>query len=268
MQMQGQSFFNASGDSNAYTGAISFPCETYYITQVGGTTLTTTGGVYASETVWNWGIERGQKYNHSGSAVQCTFYPIPSWQTNVSMASNQGSTTRRNVPDVAMTADNVYVRANGMDYNAGGTSCASPLWAGFAALANQQAASAGKSPIGFINPAVDAIGTSAGYTNAFHDITTGNNTWSNSLTKFFAVTGYDLCTGWGTPAGQRLINALASPDPLQITPPTGFSAVGAPGGPFNPTSQIFTLTNIGTNILKWALSNTSLWLTASSTSGT
>lgn len=28
---------------------------------------------------------------------------------------------------------------------------------------------------------------------------------------FFAVAGYDLCTGWGTPAGTNLINALAAP---------------------------------------------------------
>ena len=43
MAAQGQSFFNASGDSDAYTGLINFPGDTNYITQVGGTTLTTIG---------------------------------------------------------------------------------------------------------------------------------------------------------------------------------------------------------------------------------
>jgi len=61
MAAQGQSFFNASGDDDAYTGLIPFPGDTPYITQVGGTTLTTTGpgGAWQSETVWNWGTGIG-----------------------------------------------------------------------------------------------------------------------------------------------------------------------------------------------------------------
>jgi subtilase family serine protease len=191
MAAQGQSFFNASGDDDAWTGLIPFPGDTPYITQVGGTTLTTSGpgGSWSSETVWNWGGGIG-----SGGGIS-TQYPIPAWQTNISMTANQGSTTKRNTPDVALTADTVYVRADGRNYSVGGTSCAAPLWAGFAALVNQQATAASRPAIGFINPAVDAIGTGANYTSVFHDITTGNNTWSGSPTKFYAVGGYDLCTG-------------------------------------------------------------------------
>ena len=87
------------------------------------------------------------------------------------------------------------------------------------ALVNQQAAANGDAPAGFINPAVYAIGNSANFTNCFHDVTTRSNTWSKSLTKFRAVTGYDLCTGWGTPNGTNLINALApqATGPAQIT---------------------------------------------------
>ena len=265
MAAQGQSFFNASGDDDAYTGLISFAGDSPYITQVGGTTLTTTGprGAWVSETVWNWGDGIG-----SGGGIS-TQYPIPSWQTNISMTANKGSTTMRNTPDVAFIADQVYVRADGIDYNVGGTSCAAPLWAGFAALVNQQAAASGQPAIGFINPAVDAIGSSANYTTAFHDITSGNNTRSGSPNKFYAVAGYDLCTGWGTPAGQNLINALANPEPLLITPTVGFTAIGGVGGPFFPvTSQNYALTNGGTNALTWTLSNTSVWLSASSSGGT
>ena len=271
MAAQGQSFFNASGDSDAYTGLISFPGDTPYVTQVGGTTLTTSGpdGAWLSETVWNWGNEFGPQFNGIGSSGGVsTQYPIPSWQTNISMAANQGSTIRRNTPDVAMAADNIYVRADGADYSVGGTSCAAPLWAGFAALVNQQAAASGKSPIGLVNPAVDAIGTGASYASAFHDITTGNNTWRSSRTKFYAVSGYDLCTGWGTPAGQKLINALVNPEALIITPAAGFVSVGGAGGPFTITSQVFSVTNAGTNTLNWTLSNTSAWLNVSSGGGT
>ena len=66
----------------------------------------------------------------------------------------------RNIPDVAMVGDNVYVdiRRNGSSETVGGTSCAAPLWAGFMALVNQQAAAGGKTNgIGFINPAVYEI---------------------------------------------------------------------------------------------------------------
>ena len=37
-----------------------------------------------------------------------SYYSIPAWQQGISMTANGGSTTYRNIPDVAMTADNVY----------------------------------------------------------------------------------------------------------------------------------------------------------------
>ncbi len=214
---QGQSFFQASGDEDAYYFPGIFQWEdSPLVTLVGGTTLTTTGphGAYMSETVWNWGVEYGSIYaGIGGGGGISTNYTIPSWQTNISMTANKGSTTKRNVPDVALTADNIFVIADdGVEepYE-GGTSCAAPLWAGFIALVNQQAANVGQSPVGFINPAIYAIGSGGNYLSDFHDITTGNNTSPNSPTNYYAVAGYDLCTGWGTPAGKQLIDALVPP---------------------------------------------------------
>ena len=266
MAVQGQSFFSASGDNDAWTGLINFPSDSPYITQVGGTTLTTSGpqGSWLAETVWNYGGSAGG----SGGGIS-TQYPIPSWQTNLSMAANQGSTTMRNTPDVALTADNIYVRADGLDFeDLWGTRCAAPLWAGFAALVNEQAGLDANPPIGFINPALTAIGQGPGYAACFHDITTGNNESTASPARFSAVAGYDLCTGWGTPAGQTLINTLANPATLVITPPAGFTALGGPGGPFTVTNQTLTLTNLGILPLTWSLVNTSAWLTVSPTGGT
>ena len=263
--VQGQSFFNASGDYDAWVGYIYPPCDDPYITIVGGTTLTTTGpgGSWVSETVWNWGNGTG-----SGGGISTT-YPIPTWQQGIDMTANHGSTAMRNIPDVALTADNVFVIADdGFSYSIGGTSAATPLWAGFIALVNQQAVASGNSLVGFINPAIYLIGVEPDYASAFHDITTGNNVWYYSSDLFYAVPGYDLCTGWGTPAGTNLIKALAMPEPLQITPRTGFSATGGPGGPFNVTSQTFTLTNVGAATLDWTLANTSLWFSASPSGGT
>ena len=54
----------------------------------------------------------------------------------------------------------IYLLANnGNQYQVSGTSVSAPLWAGFAALVNQQAATNNQPPIGFINPAVYTMGT-------------------------------------------------------------------------------------------------------------
>ncbi|MGC9940816.1 MAG: S53 family serine peptidase [Verrucomicrobiota bacterium] len=236
MAAQGQSFFQASGDNEAYTvGATStngvdnpnnvfgydMPFSSPYITQVGGTLLTMngTGASYGSETVWN---DAGSPYFEeygSGGGVS-SHYPIPGWQKNTSMTLNQGSTTQRNIPDVAEDSENIYevtgadmfgdVTGEGVyaDDEGGGTSSAAPLWAAFMSLVNEQAAVNGMPSVGFINPAIYAIGNGANYSACFNDTTAGNNEWSGSPSLYSAVTGYDLCTGWGTPK-VGLINALS-----------------------------------------------------------
>ena len=206
MAAQGQSFFASSGDNDAYTGLIGFPDDSPNITIVGGTTLTTNGagGSFSSETVWNTGTGKG-----SGGGVS-TQYAIPTWQMGVSMSDNKGSSTMRNIPDVALTADNVDVYVNNTNESEQGTSCATPLWAGFVALANQQALAEGNNLVGFVNPAVYASAEGSQYSSEFHDVISGANTSSASPDKFYAEPGYDLCSGWGSPNGQALINDLAS----------------------------------------------------------
>jgi len=267
---QGQSFFQASDDTGAATNGIPIgaPDDDPYITLVGGTVLGTAGPgtSWLSETVWN--AQYGPGFNESGGGVS-TSYAIPSWQLGVSMSANKGSTAKRNCPDVAMVADNIFIVADdGFHETTGGTSCASPLWAGFAALANQQAAAASLPSIGFINPAIYHIGTNSGYSACFDDVTVGNNTNTTSAIHYLAVPGYDLCTGWGSPSGSSLIIALTQPDGFQITPGRGAVANGPAGGPFTVSTQTFSLTNTGTTDLNWALGSTSSWLNVSSTSGT
>ncbi len=156
--LQGQSFFQASGDVGG--GNIYPPSDDPLVTVVGGTSLTTTnpGGAWQSETVWP----------ESSGGISGN-YPIPVWQQGVNMMLNQGSTTMRNVPDVACLADTVIwlIYNRGDQATVGGTSAAAPLWAGFAALANQQAAVNGQTPIGFINPAIYAAAGSSSYTTIF-----------------------------------------------------------------------------------------------------
>lgn len=272
MAAQGQSFFCASGDSDAYsTGYIdnsaneTTPADSPYITSVGGTTLTTGGsaGSWVSETVWNWDNGVGTSGGIS------SHYAIPSWQQGISMSANGGSTTMRNIPDVALTGNNIWVTyGDGNSGSFGGTSCATPLWAAFIALANEQAVSFGETNLGFLNPAIYALGKGSSYNSVLHDITTGNDTNSSSPNAFYAEPGYDLCSGWGTPNGAALINALApSPDPLRILPAAGFTSGGLIGGPFSVTTESFSLTNAGNAALSWALASPALWLNVSASGG-
>jgi hypothetical protein len=279
---QGQSFFLGSGDSGAYPGAIDEPADDPYITVVGGTTLTTTGPPdvsWLSETVWltpasNDPILGYTPEEASGGGVSLA-YGIPSWQQGISMTANQGSTTMRNLPDVALVANNIDLvwgndyLGSSFDLTEAGTSFATPLWAGFIALVNQQAAANGQPPIGFANPALYAIGKSINYQSCFHDITTGNNFSPDSPTKYSATAGYDLCTGWGTLIGFNLMQALLAPpsETLVVTPPFGFTSFGPGGGPFMVASETYTLKNIGSAPLNWSLVNTSSWLTVSTASG-
>jgi subtilase family serine protease len=219
LALQGQSFFYASGDSGAYqpNGLNTNTQQNFiYMTAVGGTELIMRGnGVsYDSETVWN----NGPGDRSSGGVL--TQVPIPDYQKKVNMSQNHGSTVYRNIPDVAMDADffyliltDVYTNGNpplpGQPGGAQGTSGAAPLWAGFTALVNQQAAEQGKAPVGLLNPALYDIAQSPLYAAAFHDILIGSNENSGSPNLYTAAPGYDLCTGLGSPTGTALIDALA-----------------------------------------------------------
>jgi subtilase family serine protease len=264
---QGQSFFDASGDSGAASGAITAPDDDPYITLVGGTTLATVGpgGAWLSETVWN--AQDGGDSSSGGVSSGSASYNIPSWQQGINMSTNLGSAIKRNIPDVAMVADNIFIVAdNGLQETTGGTSASAPLWAGFTALVNQQALAAGLQPIGLVNAALYHIGTNADYPTCFDDITVGNNT-NIDLTHYLATPGYDLCTGWGSPSGGSLINRLTQPDGFWLNPGRGAVANGPVGGPFTITTQTLSLANTGVGTIQWALGPTPAWLNVSSLSG-
>jgi kumamolisin len=201
MAAQGQSFFEAAGDSGAWkTGEFVWPSESPLVICVGGTDLTTKGAGkgWATETVWSDG----------GGGISPDDFAIPGWQKlkGVITKANKGSTKYRNGPDVSANSNfTFYVCADQQGCTAneyGGTSFAAPMWAGYLALTNQQAAAHGDKPPGFINPTIYPLGLGSGYHTDFHDITVGSN-------GFPATKGYDLASGWGSPNTDGLIDALA-----------------------------------------------------------
>lgn len=216
MAAQGQSIFAASGDWGSYPVQdpkyrAYFPAEDANVTAVGGTSLQTqyANGPWKSEIAWGTGYCTG--YCASGGGVSPDGITIPGWQAGVANSNNGGSATLRNVPDVAMeAADGFYICALGQCGGYIGTSLATPLWAGYMALVNQQAVAGGNAPqggLGFINREIYSIGKGSDYNTYFHDITTGSNG------RYSAVAGYDLVTGWGSPNGQGMLDALSGVSP-------------------------------------------------------
>jgi len=250
MAAQGQSFFYASGDTCAPTNGIqSSAADDNYLTAVGGTELAMTlpGVAWQNESVWHQGVASG-----STGYVE-TGLPIPEYQQLVNTTANGGSAVHRNVPDVAMCANQIetvssatFTNGNptipGQLGDSAGTSAAAPLWAAFTALVNQQGAANGQAPVGFLNPALYAIASTVNYTNCFHDVTNGNNinTYSDNLYK--AGPGYDNCTGLGTPNGINLVNALlaySGPYFVQF----GYSGSPQNGSYFQPFGTLAQGTN-------------------------
>src|SRR5262249_40924394 len=154
MAAQGQTICAAGGDNGAFddgrTLSVDDPGSQPFMTSCGGTSLTTNGagGPWASETTWNGGSVR---VGAGGGGIGAV-WGLPSYQSGAIAAGSGGSTTRRNVPDVALEADpqNGYAIFSGGRWSIlGGTSCTAPLWAAFAALVNEGRAGAGKGRVGF-----------------------------------------------------------------------------------------------------------------------
>ncbi len=199
----------AAGDRGSSDGAgdgsrhADFPASSPNVLACGGTSLQAdpAAGTVASETVWNDGAGAGA----TGGGVSDVF-PTPGWQAQVGVPG-----PGRGVPDVAADADprtGYRVLVDGTRMVIGGTSAAAPLWA---ALVARMAQAAG-ARLGLLNPALYA-GLSAGTAAAgLRDIVSGNNG------AYSASTGWDACTGLGSPVGTDLLARLTGSAERPATP--------------------------------------------------
>jgi subtilase family serine protease len=210
LAIQGQSFFQASGDSGAYPPSMfktyissHIDCRQFpAITIVGGTSLNMSGGgaSYGTlETAWSG----------SSGGIEPSV-PIPSYQASIA-GHNGASSTHRNVPDVSAQAAQGTIIFKGSNSFTGGTSEATPLWAGYMALANELAATYGSPSVGFANPELYKVAATSAYDKDFHDIVSGCAPNSQGDGEYCAGQGYDLVTGLGSPQ-HALIYALARAD--------------------------------------------------------
>ena len=192
----GMSHFVASGDNGAYTCGLdqdpagSFPSTLPTVTAVGGTTVfESEQGTYFKEYAWSSPLDES---GGGGGASQ--LYAAPTYQNNERLAAANGF---RVVPDVAADADpstGFHIVFGGKDGQVGGTSAATPLWAGAVALVNEDLARQGLREVGFANPALYWMGENGSKLSArpFHDVAAGNNL------GFDAAPGFDMATGWGS----------------------------------------------------------------------
>jgi subtilase family serine protease len=181
----------------------------------GGTSLTASHdtGTWISETAW--GLASGNPGNQGGSFQASgggfsQLFARPAYQGGV-----PGIGATRGIPDVSADASDrtgvaVLFSTGTQDtiQSHGGTSASAPIWAALIALADQYAGR----HLGFINPAIYQIARGLYYRQAFHDITTGNNTVRFppiTVTGYRAAPGWDPVTGWGSPNAQVLVPLLA-----------------------------------------------------------
>ena len=227
---QGQNFFTAAGDDGSWANAeFVWPADSVYVTSVGGTDLETSSaaGPWKSETGWE----------DTGGGISPDDFAIPSWQVTAAAGCSKCSKKYRNGPDVSANANfTFYVCADQTTCTAnlyGGTSFATPMWAGYLALANEQYQTNGAtSTLGFINPQLYAIGESSSYDTDFHDISSGGNTYGSTK-------GYDLSTGWGSPNGDALAIALATNSFLLTANPKSVTVAQGATGKSTITSTPF-----------------------------
>lgn len=197
---QGQTFSFSTGDDGAsacfklHVNSACWPATSAYVVAVGGTTLDATTGAGATwnkETVWA-----------DAGGAQSAVEPKPSWQTLWSGAN-------RAAPDVSFDADpnsGIKVINGNQTPQYGGTSLASPIFAGFWARVI-----AGKGNPGFAAPLIYPLAAAD-----FHDVTQGSN--GNT-----AGPGYDVASGRGSMIMSSVYAELGGTGPTNNPPVASFT---------------------------------------------
>ncbi|TAL82388.1 MAG: peptidase S53 [Rhodanobacter sp.] len=190
----------ASGDNGSSDGVndgkphVDFPASSRSVLACGGTRLNAAAGTINSEVVWN---ELAASEGATGGGVSDVF-ALPGWQAQSKVPVAASGFVGRGVPDVSGNADPLTgyrVRVDGRDQIIGGTSAVAPLWAALVALINQRLGHS----LGLANPVLYGPAS-----KAFRDITQGNNG------SYQAGSGWDACTGLGSPDGAALLSALTT----------------------------------------------------------
>jgi subtilase family serine protease len=185
----------------------SWPSSDPLVTSIGGTQmhLDANGNRISPDVTWNDG------FGATGGGPSHVF-DRPNFQNGVRGVVGKS----RGTPDISMSAavDGGAIlyyttphSSRGPWHIVGGTSEASPIFAGVIAIADQVAGDR----LGDINSRLYKLGRNDSAENGIVDITIGNNSFAG-VTGFSATRGYDMATGWGTVDANRFVRALAGED--------------------------------------------------------
>lgn len=232
MAAQGQDLYAAAGDTGSEgcermnsSTALSpgDPASQPFVTGVGGTRLQDTA---PTESVWNDSADGAG----AGTGGISSHWAMPAYQTGAGVVNSYSTATTcgatsglcREEPDISANADPetpYEIVFNGGWTLIGGTSAASPLWAGLMAEVSEAC------PVGFVNPALYTMAANPGSTPALHDVTVGNNDYGNLYGGTYPATaGYDQATGLGTPNAIGIAAHLCAPSaPTTVTAAAGNS---------------------------------------------
>ncbi|NNN00021.1 MAG: S8 family serine peptidase [Candidatus Eremiobacteraeota bacterium] len=202
-----------------FTVGATSPASDPHVVGVGGTE---TAGVYklTSATAWNDSScgASGTKQCATGGGVSAVFTPPP-FQVGLSNAS----TSFRNVPDLAMPAEDVAVYQNGSWGIFAGTSWSAPEYAALAAELYQYCNfNLSTSPASF-NPVALPYQAYASAPSDFIDVTSGNNQFATTSPFYKALPGFDNVSGVGVPYG-AMMEATLCPNRAPLSTPFSFGA--------------------------------------------
>jgi len=239
-----------------------------------GSTNAGSGGTaksYIPEVVWNDILAMGDSLWAGGGGASA-LYQKPVWQTGIGVPDD-GS---RDVPDIALSAsalhDGYVIAMNGalstaQGYTLGGTSAGAPLFAGIVAVLNSGVFDDSS---GNVNPILYAIAAGGLGSQAFHDVTSGDNrvdAGSSGFYGFYAAAGYDQASGLGSVdvaklnqgwAGYSTAPAIYSLSPAIAAPGVSSSVpVTVSGTRFQSGDTVYWTFNSATTALSSSFTNAS-----------
>jgi subtilase family serine protease len=210
----GVSNYHLNGTALYTHRVVAWPSSDPLVTSVGGLQLhlNAKGDMTMPDNVWNETYLFGSAT--AGSGGSSSVFARPAYQSSVSKIVG----LTRGTPDISLSAAVnggalVYMSFGGLSgpgfYIVGGTSEASPEFAGIVAIADQAAGH----DLGLLNPKLYAIGSGGA---GLPDITIGNNTVTFSQNNhaytvggYNADAGYDMASGLGTVDAAKLVAELA-----------------------------------------------------------